>query len=135
MPPVLPALATSSIGSLPHTQLELALQQALILDVPAAPQLPRRDPAEYMVPQALDGLPGLRFDAEGNSTVDLEEWRRGSATLGARLERALEHDEGVARFLPSAASWQAFQPFVWEVEHRRLPFAKAQIAGPLTLRW
>ena len=59
---MLPPLATSSIGSLPHTQLELALQQALLLDIPAAPQLPGRDPGEYMVPQALEGLPGLRFD-------------------------------------------------------------------------
>ena len=132
---MLPPLATSSIGSLPHTQLELALQQALLLDVPAAPQLPQRDPAEYMVPQALEGLPGLRFDAEGTSSVDVEEWKRGAATLDARLERALEHDEGMARFLPSAAAWQALRPFVWEVEHRKLPLAKVQIAGPLTLRW
>src|SRR3989442_1466156 len=83
---MLPALATSSIGSLPHTQLELALQQALLLDIPAAPQLPRRDAAEYMVPQALEGLHGLRADAEGNVELDLGDWRRGAATLDARLD-------------------------------------------------
>jgi len=132
---VVPALATSGIGSLPHTQLELALQQALLLDIPAAPQLPRRDAAEYMVPQALEGLHGLRADAEGNADLDLGDWRRGAATLDARLDRALEHDDGVQRFLPSAGAWQALRPFLWEVEQRRPPFAKVQIAGPFTLRW
>lgn len=132
---MLPPLATSGIGSLPHTQLELALQQALLVDVPAAPQLPRRDAAEYMVPQALEGLHGLRADAEGNAELDVGDWRRGAATLDARLDRALEHDEGVQRFLPSAAAWQALRPFLWEVEQRKLSFAKVQIAGPFTLRW
>jgi hypothetical protein len=132
---VFPALATSSIGSLPHTQLELALQQALLLDIPAAPQLPRRDAAEYMVPQALEGLHGLRADAEGNAELDLDDWRRGAATLDARLDRALERNDGVQRFFPSAGAWQALRPFLWEVEQRKLPFAKAQIAGPFTLRW
>jgi hypothetical protein len=132
---VLPPLATSGIGSLPHTQLELALQQALLVDIPAAPQLPRRDAAEYMVPQALEGLHGLRADAEGNAGIDVGDWRRGAATLDARLDRALEHDDGVQRFLPSAAAWHALRPFLWEVEQRKLPFAKVQIAGPFTLRW
>jgi Cobalamin-independent synthase, Catalytic domain len=132
---MLPPLATSGIGSLPHTQLELALQQALLVDIPAAPQLPRRDAAEYMVPQALEGLHGLRADAEGNAELDVGDWRRGAATLDARLDRALEHDEGVQRFLPSAAAWHALRPFLWEVEQRKLPFAKVQIAGPFTLRW
>ena len=134
--PVLPPLATSSIGSLPHTQLELALQQALLVDVPAAPQLPRRDPAEYMVPQALDGLPGLRgAEPDGSATLDAAEWTRGAAIFDARLERALEKGEGRESFLPTAASWQALRPFLWEVEQRKLSFAKVQIAGPLTLRW
>jgi hypothetical protein len=132
---VLPSFATSSIGSLPHTQLELALQQALLLDVPAAPQLPRRDAVEYMVPQALEGLHGLRADAEGNAELDLDDWRRGAATLDARLDRALEKDDGLSRFVPSVAAWQALRPFLWEVEQRKLQFAKVQIAGPFTLRW
>jgi len=127
--PVLPSLATSSIGSLPHTQLELALQQALLVDIPAAPQLPRRDPAEYMVAQALDGLPGLHAEPDGTATLDAAEWTRGAATFDARLERTLEKGEGRESFLPTAASWQALRPFLWEVEQRKLPFAKVQIAG------
>ena len=102
--PVLPSLATSSIGSLPHTQLELALQQALLVDIPAAPQLPRRDPAEYMVAQALDGLPGLHAEPDGTATLDAAEWTRGAATFDARLERTLEKGEGRESFLPKKPS-------------------------------
>jgi methionine synthase II (cobalamin-independent) len=129
----LPGLATTAIGSLPHTQLEIALQQAFLLDIPYLPQLPLRDPAEYMLPQALDGMPGLRFDKDGNAAVDLAEWRKG--WLDARLERAVEKGEGLADFEPRPAACAAWRPFAWEVEQRKAPFAKVQIAGPTTLRW
>jgi len=86
---VLPPLATTGIGSLPHTQLELALQQAFQVDVPYLPQLPRNRSAEFMIPQALDGLPGLRWDEEGQCRVNLNEWRRGAPALDRRLDRAL----------------------------------------------
>jgi len=129
----LPGLATTGIGSLPHTQLELALQQAFLLDIPYLPQLPLRDPTEFMVPQALDGLPGLRSDRDGNAVLDVEEWRRG--WLDARLEKATEEGEGLADFEPRPASCAAWGPFVWEVEQRRSAFAKAHLAGPTTLRW
>jgi len=119
-------LATTGIGSLPHTQLELALQQAFSLDIPYVPQLPRRDPAEYMIPQALAGLPGLRHDTEGNAAIDAAEWERGAAALGDGLNRALAGE---------LATFAAWRPFLWEVESRRAPFAKAQIAGPTTARW
>src|SRR3977135_1600012 len=119
---MLPALAPSGIATHPHTQLELALQQALLLDIPAAPQLPRRDAAEYMVPQALEGLHGLRADAEGNASLDLGGGRGRAATLDARLDQALERDDGVQRFLPSTGAWQALRPFLWEGEPRKLPF-------------
>ena len=68
---LLPPFATTGIGSLPHSQLELALQMALQVDVPYLPQLPAGNPSEFMIPGALDGLPGLRYDAEGLCTVDV----------------------------------------------------------------
>lgn len=126
-------LATTSIGSLPHTQLELALQQAFLLDIPYLPQLPLRDPAEFMVPQALDGMPGLAADREGNATLDVAAWRRG--WLDAQLEKAIDRGEGLARFEPRPAACAAWRPFAWEIEQRRSPLAKVQIAGPMTLRW
>lgn len=130
------ALSTVAVGSLPHTQLELAMQQAFRVDVPTLPQLPRCSPSELMLPQALEGLPGMRFDSEGNTRIDVATWERGARELDERLDRALEGDpEALESFEPDAAFCRAWRPFLWEVEQRGLPFAKAQITGPLTARW
>ena len=34
------------------------MQQALQLDIPTLPQLPKKNPAEFMLPQALEGFAG-----------------------------------------------------------------------------
>src|SRR3954452_1747003 len=120
----LPPLATFAIGSLPHTQQELALQQALRLDIPTLPQLPREDPAEFMLPQALEGLPGLRYDKDGRTSIDAAEWRKGAGAFGDRLERALG-GEGLEGFEPSGPFCRAWKPFLWEIEQRKATFAKA----------
>lgn len=131
---LLPACATTGIGSLPHTQLELALQMALQVDVPYLPQLPAGNASELMIPAALDGLPGLGFDPEGMVTIDLEQWRAGRDAFGERIERALQ-SEDLAAFEPSVTACRAWKPFLWEVEHRKLALSKVQIAGPATVRW
>jgi methionine synthase II (cobalamin-independent) len=129
---LLPSLATTAVGSLPLTQLELALQSALQLDIPALPQLPAGAPAEFMLPAALEGLPGLRADADGLCTVDVKVWRAGRGTFEARLEAALA-GERLEDFEPSPMACRAWRPFLWEVEHRKLALAKAQLAGPFTV--
>ncbi len=126
-------LSTTAIGSLPHTQTELALQLVLRLDVPAAPQLPAIDRAELMIPQALEGLPGASFDESGVAVIDRKAWSEGRHALEDRLIAALAGD--AEPFAPSGTSYRAFRPFLGEVEERKLPFAKAQLAGPLTVRW
>jgi hypothetical protein len=130
---LLPTCATTGIGSLPHTQLELGLQAALALDIPCLPQLPVGRPSEFMIPQALDGLPGLRWDDEGMCTVDLEAWAAGREGFRARLEAALSSG-ALEAFEPSLEGCRAWRPFLWEVENRKLAFAKAQQAGPFTVR-
>jgi methionine synthase II (cobalamin-independent) len=130
---LLPTCATTGIGSLPHTQLELGLQAALALDIPFLPQLPMGRPSEFMIPQALDGLPGLRWDDEGMCTVDLEAWEAGRADFQGRLEAALSSG-ALEGFEPSLEGCRAWRPFLWEVENRKLAFAKAQVAGPFTVR-
>ena len=131
---LLPPLATTGIGSLPHSQLELALQMALQVDVPYLPQLPAGNPSEFMIPGALDGLPGLRFDAEGLCTVDLDDWQARREEFAASVESALTSGE-LERFEPSPQACRAWKPFLWEIAHRKLAFAKAQIAGAATVRW
>ncbi|ADO70587.1 hypothetical protein [Stigmatella aurantiaca] len=130
---LLPACATTGIGSLPHTQVELGLQAALALEIPFLPQLPLRDPAEFMIPSALEGLPGLRYDEEGMCTVDLAAWEAGRTAFEARLDEALTSGH-LEAFEPSVQGCHAWRPFLWEVEHRRLALVKAQIAGPFTVR-
>jgi methionine synthase II (cobalamin-independent) len=130
---LLPTCATTGIGSLPHTQLELGLQAALAMDIPFLPQLPAGRPSEFMIPQALEGLPGLRWDEEGMCTVDLGAWEAGRADFQARLEGALSSG-ALEGFEPSLEGCRTWRPFLWEVEHRKLAFAKAQLAGPFTVR-
>jgi hypothetical protein len=131
---LLPPLATTGIGSLPHTQGELGLQLALQLDVPFLPELPAGNPGEFMIASALEGLPGLAFDEQGMCTVDRTAWEQGAAALGARLDAALGSGE-LSAFEPSAAARRAWRPFLWEVQNRHLALAKAQLAGPATVRW
>jgi hypothetical protein len=128
-----PALSTTSIGSLPHTQRELAIQRALLLDIPAMPQLPKRDPAEFMIPQSLWGLPGLTFDEQGEAVVDMAVWKMGSHDLATKLRAVLEKPG--ERWEPGREAWSTWREFLWEVGDRKLPYAKVQSAGPLTVRW
>ncbi len=131
---LLPPCATTGIGSLPHTQQELALQMALQVDVPYLPQLPSGNPSELMIPSALDSLPGLSFDAEGLCTVDLGAWQAHRDAFGLSIEAALQSGD-LAAFEPSPQACRSWKPFLWEVENRKLPFAKVQLAGPGTVRW
>jgi hypothetical protein len=117
---LLPRGAITGIGSLPHTQMELALQMALAVDVPYLPQLPAQNPAELMVPAALEGLPGLEAGEDGACTVDLGAWEEGRAALDARIDTAVRSGDASA-FLPGVAAARAL--------------AKAQLAGPATVRW
>jgi methionine synthase II (cobalamin-independent) len=129
---LLPACAATGIGSMPHTQVELGLQAALALDIPFLPQLPQRHPSEFMIPAALEGLPGLSYDEDGMCTVDLAKWEAGRPAFEAQLQEALSSGR-LEAFEPTLEGCRAWRPFLWEVENRKLALAKAQIAGPFTV--
>lgn len=129
---LLPSCASTGIGSMPHTQVELGLQAALAMDIPFLPQLPMHHPSEYMIPSALEGLPGLSYDEDGICTVDLAQWNAGRTAFEARLDEALASGR-LEEFEPTAEGCRAWRPFLWEVENRKLMLAKAQIAGPFTV--
>jgi methionine synthase II (cobalamin-independent) len=131
---LLPPCATTGIGSLPHSQLELALQMAFQVDIPYLPQLPAGNASEFMIPAALDGLPGVRFDGEGLCSIDIDEWQRQREAFGASIETALSSGD-LTMFEPSPQASRAWKPFLWEIQNRKLAFAKVQIAGPATVRW
>lgn len=131
---LLPPCATTGIGSLPHSQLELGLQMALQQDIPYLPQLPRGRPGELMIGAALDGLPGLQLGDEGLVEIDLERWHTRREAFSLEIEEALA-SERLSGFEPSANACRALQPFLFEIEARRASFAKVQLAGPTTVRW
>lgn len=133
------AALTTAIGSLPHHNVDSALEFSFKLGLPFLPQIPIRNPREFMISQALDGLPGLRLESGGFVSLDLGKWEAGSAPLKARLDTAFAAPPGdlsaFDSFLPSAESAACWQPFLWELEERGIKRAKVQIAGPLTCQW
>jgi len=69
-PVLTPGLATG-IGSLPHTDPVEAAEVVLRLlpDLPAAPQLPERDPREGMIAQWIGALPEITVAPDGTCTL------------------------------------------------------------------
>src|SRR5262245_30224241 len=70
-PVLVPGIATG-VGSLPHTDPAAAAQLVLrcLPELPAAPQLPARDPREGMIAQWAVALPEVRVAADGTLEVD-----------------------------------------------------------------
>lgn len=131
---LLPRCGTTGIGSLPHTQLELGLQMALQVDIPYLPQLPIDNPTEFMIPAALERLPGLKVDQDGGVLIDADEWKAGREAFSHEVEAALASGE-LQAFEPTPQSARAWNPFLFEIESRKLMLAKVQLAGPATVRW
>ncbi|MEZ4752686.1 MAG: hypothetical protein R3B54_19230 [Bdellovibrionota bacterium] len=131
------SVLTTGIGSLPHPYVDAALQFSFQMSVPFLPQLPVRNPKEFMIGQALDRLPGLYLEEGGVAKVRLSDWEKGAAKLRDSMEKALASKEADAfdSFLPDADSWSAWTPFLFELEERSIGFAKVHLAGPLTCQW
>lgn len=131
---LLPRCGTTGIGSLPHTQLELGLQLALQVDIPYLPQLPNGNPTEFMIPAALELLPGLSVDQDGGVLIDDDAWKAHQESFGQQIEAALASGD-LRAFEPTVAACRAWNPFLFEIEARRQKLAKVQLAGPATVRW
>ena len=121
---------TTGIGSLPHHNVDAALDYAFRFDLPFLPQIPLRNPAEFMLPQALEGLPGLRTGNDGIPRLDLALWESESPKFLEALQ-TIESD----RWLPSSEALRCWKGFLFEIEERKTRVAKIQIAGPLTCQW
>jgi hypothetical protein len=131
--------ATTGIGSLPHPSIDSALEFSFRMGIPFLPQIPLRHSHERMIPQALEKLPGLQLDPEANAFLDLECWEQNHQNLNIQLAQAFSTDENSSEalefFEPSPSASSCWQPFLWELENRRISKAKVQIAGPLTAQW
>ncbi|MBI3541692.1 MAG: hypothetical protein HY075_00235 [Deltaproteobacteria bacterium] len=134
-----PSCATTMIGSVPHHNIDAALAFAFQVDVPFLPQIPMRNPWEFMIAQALEGLPGLTAEKDGAVQLDIDVWAGRSHALNERLLSAFSamgaRQDAFASFEPSAATSSSWQPFLWDLEEGGHRIAKIQIAGPLTAQW
>lgn len=127
-------LRTTGIGSLPFKSVERALDSAFRLDIPYLPQLPMRDPREFMLAQTLEGMPGIIVEEQGSILFDPDAWKKGRARWDDALFEATQRDY-VRPFLPTADYVSTWEPFLARVRAEKKPLAKVQLAGPMTLEW
>lgn len=117
MAPQLSNGSTIGIGSLPHRDVETAVEFALGATViPTIPTLPKRSPAEGMVVQAMLGIEGITVGQYGAISVDVSRIDPLHA-----VTTDLQHDAfgGFRAFLAAASG--------------RLDIVKWQMVGPVTL--
>lgn len=117
---VLPLGAATSVGSLPHHDVDAAIAFALdrTPQLPAAPTLPAFEPLEMMIPQAAWGITGVYVADDGTVSVADPERVDAASPLGDRdlLGRPF-------------GTWRRFLD---AVAGRTEPI-KLQLTGPLTL--
>jgi hypothetical protein len=117
---VLPVGAPTSIGSLPHTDRDAAIDFVLdrTPELPAAPTVPALEPLEMMLAQAAWGIDGVAIGVDGTLSVADPAAVDASAPLG---DRSL-----------SGRPFQTWRRFLDRVAGRDGP-VKLQLTGPLTL--
>lgn len=130
---------TTQVGSLPHVTVDASLQYAFRSKVPFLPQIPIKNPAEYMIPQALEGLPGLVSPGKGEVALDFESWKKHFPKKQEELEKVFQKAPRSKKvfdeYQPSDETYNCWRPFLWELNDRKVKFAKIQLAGPLTSQW
>jgi hypothetical protein len=125
-------LQTTGIGSLPHAQVDAAVNYAFRFDVPFYPQIPLRGAGEYMIPQALESLPGAHFGDDGMVSLDRAAFLRGRAEMEILLGQVIE---GKREWIYPPEHFSCWAPFLFELSERKVAMAKTQMAGPLTCQW
>src|SRR3954449_8977108 len=116
-PVLVPGVATG-VGSLPHDDASTAAEVVLrhLPELPAAPQLPARDPREGMLAQWLSALPEVAVATDGSFTVVHD------SDAGPVCDFDDGGHEGLLTFLDVAAA-----------QDKPPVRVKVQVTGPLTL--
>ena len=122
---------TTGIGSLPHINTDSAVAYSFRHDIPFLPQLPIYNKNEYMLYQSLSRLPGITKPVDGMCFVDLKEWAKTRKYFLKEVKKAKATGD-YSNFLPSMDTWSAINPFLFEVDRKRPPLIKLQLAGPFT---
>ncbi len=134
---VIPKLICTAVGSLPHSDPDIAVDLILnnLATAPHTPQLSRAYPQELMWVQVSEGLPRFKadyerqsyfFDTSGDAVGELEQFytnyldaTEGSSTDAFAISR--DHGGGIHALLDRLRN-----------ENRKFPFIKLQVSGPLS---
>lgn len=122
---------TTGIGSLPHINVDSAIEYSFRFDIPFLPQLPVYNPNEYMLYQSLSALPGIIKPKNGIVLLNLKVWAQKRRLFLAQVELA-NKTKDYSSFLPSSDAWKAFSAFLFEIRERKPEKVKLQICGPFT---
>ena len=118
-------LLTTAMGVMPHTDVDRALEQALSLDIPYWPQLPRLSYYEDMYVQASEHFPGIVLDLE-KQTLGFD-----STKFIEELEAVMERFEDEA-FFDVSAEYSAVYPRFLELDLADRPAIRGQMEGPVS---
>ncbi len=130
-------LKTTQIGSLPHPHIDSAIEfsfQKESHSIPFLPQLVTRSLNEFLIPQALAGLPGLKVRSGGYCEIDLNQWNSEAFKFNNLLDQKIKTLDS-SQFEPTIESMSAWNPFLFELEETSAKSAKIQICGPYTALW
>jgi hypothetical protein len=126
-----PPFATTVAGSFPHTDPAALCQQlAGVLDIPAWPQLPRRDFRENMYVQFSRALPSVRLDLEAEKITFYVDDALTSSVLPF-YEAYLAEDFDTFALAPAYAS--GFEAMLDALARFPGEWAKGQVTGPISL--
>ena len=92
-------VATTGIGSLPHHNIDAALAFSFQTSIPFLPQIPIRNPWEYMIAQALEGIPGLIVEKDGAVSIDIDVWTGRMRAFDERLSNSFNSANSDFRFM------------------------------------
>jgi len=129
---------TTGIGSLPHAYIDAALKFSFKLSVPFLPQVPMRNPNEFMINQALEQLPGLEANDGAQIVLNETVWKQKHQAIREITEKAFDESKKPDAFIPFQPSpevWTCWYPFLFELVEQDISFAKIELAGPMTCQW
>ncbi len=118
-------LLTTAMGVMPHTDVERALDQALSMDIPFWPQLPRLSYHEDMYVQASEHFPGIVLDLE-QQTLSFD-----STRFIEELEAVLERFDEEA-FFDVSEEYSAVYPRFLELDLAERSAIRGQMEGPVS---
>ncbi len=118
-------LLTTAMAVMPHKDADRALQQALSLDIPFWPQLPRLNYYEDMYVQASEHFPGTLLDLENQKlSFSMDKFIE-------ELESAMAHFDEPDYFDISKTYSQVYHKFL-EMDLSHYPAIRGQLEGPIS---